>query len=205
MNTLILNPGSTSLKYAIFDADGNRLVSKKIAVEHGHQPGYSKVCETSGYDTFNQVIVRVVHGGPNYHLPTKITPHVLQDLKSISHLAPLHNPPAIDVIESIQSETDTPVWAVFDTGFHHTIPEVAYTYAIPRELAEKHHIRRYGFHGISHQYVSTKMRKLAPNMNKIITCHLGGGSSLTAIKDGKSIDTSMGFTPTSGVIMRTRS
>ncbi|MBY0755541.1 acetate kinase [Clostridium sardiniense] len=152
---------------------------------------------------------RVVHGGEKYSKSVLVDDEVMKYLEECVKLAPLHNPPNIIGIEACKAlMPNTPMSVVFDTAFHQTMPAKAFTYAIPYELYEKHGIRRYGFHGTSHKYVS---RKVAEVMNKniedlkIITCHLGNGGSLTAVDGGKSIDTSMGFTPLEGIVMGTRS
>jgi acetate kinase len=151
---------------------------------------------------------RVVHGGEYYSSSVIIDDKVMKALEDCSKLAPLHNPPNIIGINACKAlMPNTPMIAVFDTAFHQTMPEYAYIYPLPYELYEQHKIRRYGFHGTSHKYVSQEVAKL---MNKdikdlkIISCHLGNGASITAIKEGKSIDTSMGFTPLAGVAMGTR-
>lgn len=150
---------------------------------------------------------RVVHGGKYFSDTTEITEEVKQKIKDLSSLAPLHNPAnleGIEVAEAIFSKAKQV--AVFDTAFHQSIPEKAYRYAIPREFSEKHSIRVYGFHGTSHKYVSEKaIEFLGKEQSKIITIHLGNGCSMTAIKDGKSIDHSLGFSPVNGLIMGTRS
>lgn len=163
---------------------------------------------------------RVVHGGEKYHQATRITPAVIRVIKQLSQLAPLHNPANLSGILACQKVLPhAPNVAVFDTAFHRTLPEEAYLYALPYSFYKKHQIRRYGFHGISHRYVAEKALeylkksrskpirhgKNHPKTSRIITCHLGNGCSLTAIKNGKSIDTSMGFTPLEGIPMGTRS
>ncbi len=150
---------------------------------------------------------RVVHGGKYFSDTTEITETVKAKIKALSSLAPLHNPANLEGIEV--AETIFPnakQVAVFDTAFHQTIPEHAYKYAIPNEFLEEHHIRMYGFHGTSHKYVSEQaIAYLGKKQSKIITIHLGNGCSMTAIKDGKSIDHSLGFSPNTGLIMGTRS
>ena len=151
---------------------------------------------------------RVVHGASLYYKPTRITPQVIKDLKSISHLAPLHNPVNIEAIEIFAKEfTSTPQVAIFDTAFHHTIPSYAHTYALPQDITNKYHIQRYGFHGISYAYTTHKASELldiAQDSINLISLHLGNGASITAIKDGKSVDTSMGMTPLAGLVMGSR-
>ena len=150
---------------------------------------------------------RVVHGGKYFSNTTEITEDVKEKIKVLSSLAPLHNPANLEGIEVAESIfPNAKQVAVFDTAFHQTIPEKAYRYAIPREFSEKHSIRVYGFHGTSHKYVSEKaIEFISKAHSKIITIHLGNGCSMTAIKDGKSIDHSLGFSPVSGLIMGTRS
>ncbi|MFH1212022.1 MAG: acetate/propionate family kinase, partial [Candidatus Woesearchaeota archaeon] len=150
---------------------------------------------------------RVVHGGEKYRGPCLINQEVIDDVKSLSRLAPLHNPPNLaGILACKKLFPKAKQYAVFDTAFHHTIPKHAFLYGIPIELYEKYGIRKYGFHGISHEYVSQIAAGfLMKKDSKIISCHLGNGSSITAIHSGESIDTSMGFTPLDGLIMGTRS
>jgi len=152
---------------------------------------------------------RVVHGGPRFRDPARITAEVVEGIRAVSHLAPLHNGLALAGIEAgLRLLPDTPAVAVFDTAFHQTIPDVAALYAIPRELSERHALRRYGFHGISHRYVSgllLECLKRPAAGSRLITCHLGNGASVCAVRDGRSIDTSMGMTPMEGLVMGTRS
>ncbi len=149
---------------------------------------------------------RVVHGSDKYSRSSIIDDTVINDIKEYSSLAPLHNP--INLLGIIIFKKLLPnaiAIAVFDTAFHHTIEDSSYIYAVPYEWYKRYGVRKYGFHGISHNYISERVRELLGNNNlKIISCHLGGGSSITAIKNGKSIDTSLGFTPISGVPMATR-
>jgi len=152
---------------------------------------------------------RVVHGGARLVKPTRVTPSVLDELRALKELAPLHIPADVAVLEQVQrSLPSTPVIAVFDTAFHQTLPEVASTYALPFELCARYGLRRYGFHGISHAYVSARLiERLGRGAKgtRIITCHLGSGASVCAVRDGQSIDTSMGLTPMEGLVMSTRS
>lgn len=150
---------------------------------------------------------RVVHGGKYFSDTTEITAKVKEKIKALSSLAPLHNPPNLEGIEVAEAIfPNAKQVAVFDTAFHQSIPKHAYKYAIPNEFLEKHHIRLYGFHGTSHKYVSEKaIEYLGKENSKIITIHLGNGCSMTAIKDGKSIEHTLGFSPVSGLIMGTRS
>lgn len=152
---------------------------------------------------------RVVHGGTLLVAPAIVTPEVLATLRRIEPLAPLHNPIDVAVLETVaKSLPGVPAVAVFDTAFHATLPEVAYSYALPFAVSERHGLRRFGFHGISHAYVSGRLleclRRPAAG-TRLITCHLGNGASVCAVRDGQSVDTSMGLTPLEGLVMGTRS
>ncbi|MEA2339598.1 MAG: acetate kinase [Thermoanaerobaculia bacterium] len=178
MNILVLNPGSSSLKSAAYEMPSEARTDGDV----------------------DAVGVRVVHGGSRFDAPVVVDDDVLDGIRELSALAPLHNPLAVDAIENVRHERPgIPIVAVFDTAFHRTLPPVASTYAIPQDLG----IRRYGFHGISYSYVSKRLRALAPG-NRHIVAHLGNGASLCAILDGRSVDTSMGFTPMEGLVMGTR-
>ena len=151
---------------------------------------------------------RIVHGGEHYSESAIVTEEVMKEIEIASEIAPLHNPPAIAGIRACQALLPTtPMVVVFDTAFHQTMPEVSYLYSLPYELYEKHAIRRYGFHGTSHKYVAERAYEILGKKKtecKLITCHLGNGSSVTAIENGKSVDTTMGFTPLEGLTMGTR-
>jgi len=185
---------------------------RRLAVVKNHAEAFALVAAIFAEKRFDlrQIIKvghRVVHGGEEFVRPTLITPRVLIELKKFNKLAPLHNP---NNLAGINACVELLPWAknyaVFDTAFHATIPDYAYLYALPYALYKKYDIRRYGFHGISHAYVSSvaarKLKKAKPNL---ITCHLGSGCSITAVKQGKSVDTSMGFTPLEGLMMSSRS
>lgn len=242
MKVLVINCGSSSLKYQLIDMNTEEsLVSglvERIGIEgsvltqkvegkdkyiikedmKNHKDAIKLVLEAltnkeqaviNSMDEISAVGHRVVHGGEKYSDSVLIDEEVIESIKDCIPLAPLHNPPNIIGIEACKElMPETPMVAVFDTAFHQTMPKEAYICPLPYELYEKHGIRKYGFHGTSHKYVS---HKVAEVMNrdikdlKIVTCHLGNGCSLAAIKGGKSIDTSMGFTPLAGVMMGTRS
>jgi len=165
--------------------------------------------ETKTQTAIDAVGCRVVHGGARLVKPTRATASVLDELRALKDLAPLHIPADIAVLEQVQqSLPQIPVIAVFDTAFHQTLPPVAYTYALPVEVSAQYKLRRYGFHGISHAYVSERLiERLGRGTKgtKIISCHLGSGASVCAVRDGQSIDTSMGLTPMEGLVMGTRS
>lgn len=196
---------------------GEKVLEKKVQVKDHNQA--VKLMLDSLLDSnygilkdikeINAVAHRVVHGGEKYSLPVIINEEVIKDIEQLSDLAPLHNPVNLEGIKAaLEYLPNIKHTATFDTSFHQTIPEYAYMYAIPYELYEKYKIRKYGFHGTSHSYVASKALsycKRAKENTNLITCHLGNGCSITAIAFGKSVDTSMGFTPLEGLIMGTRS
>ena len=218
MFTLAINAGSSSVKYAAFDA---RLepVARGIVERVGQRGGpkdYTAALEIvvkrlAGAGIAGRAIDavghRVVHGGLAHTKPTRMTPPVVRQLASLSALAPLHNPANVLGIRAALRLFPCPQVAVFDTGFYHALPEKAYRYALSYALSVRLGIRRFGFHGISHQYVYLKARGLLGRhaTRRTITCHLGNGCSVSAIKDGRAIDTSMGYTPLEGLMMGTRS
>ncbi|EOR20012.1 MULTISPECIES: acetate kinase [Clostridium] len=242
MKTLVINCGSSSLKYQLIDMETeNSLVQglvERIGIEGSiltqkvegkdkyiikeampnHKAAIRLVLEAlvnedhgviKSMDEISAVGHRVVHGGEKYSHSVIINDTVLDSIRECISLAPLHNPPNIVGIEAcMELMPNTPMVAVFDTAFHQTMPKEAYICPLPYELYEKYGIRKYGFHGTSHKYVSQKVAEVMGKDIKdlkIITCHLGNGCSLAAVKAGKSIDTSMGFTPLAGVMMGTRS
>lgn len=244
MIILVLNCGSSSLKYQLLDMKGDEvydLMAKGLVERIGMDAGCIKH-QTAGKDKYvrempisdhtvaikvvlealldkehgilstlediEAVGHRVVHGGEEFFCSKLIDDKVVEQIEKCSDIAPLHNPANLLGIKAVtEALPGVPQVAVFDTAFHQTMPAYASMYAIPYEYYEKYKVRRYGFHGTSHRYVSAKGAKftgLALDNSKIITCHLGNGSSIAAIVNGKSVDTSMGFTPLEGVIMGTR-
>ncbi|MEA5053590.1 MAG: acetate kinase [Propionicimonas sp.] len=234
---LLLNCGSSSIKYQVIDAETEDVVAsgivQRIGDESGtidHSYGDRTAHETHGFpnhgvalkvlvEVFNEVgpsladVVavghRTVHGGSKFRGTTVIDDEVLDVLRTLSPLAPLHNPPGIAGIEAARAVLpDVPHVAIFDTAFFATLPPEAYTYAIDAELAAEHQIRKYGFHGTSHSYVSKKVADVLgrdyASFNQIV-CHLGNGASVSAIRGGVAVDTSMGLTPLAGLVMGTRS
>ena len=201
---------------AIFKFKANGESIEKTRPIKDHKQGLKLVAEQllddqngviKSPDDIEVVGHRVVHGGKHFSDTTIINDHVKDKIRELSSLAPLHNPPNLEGIEVAEEIfKNAKQVAVFDTAFHQSIPEHAYKYAIPNEYLEKHHIRLYGFHGTSHKYVSEKANQyLGKKDSKIITIHLGNGCSMTAVKNGKSIDHTLGFSPVSGLIMGTRS
>lgn len=199
---------------AHYEADGESLSETRSIADH--REGLQAVTDMLMHkdvgvlkhpDQIDVVAHRVVHGGNRFDRPIKIDAEVLAEIERLSSLAPLHNPAnAIGIKVATDIFPKAVQVAVFDTAFHQTLPEKAYRYAIPRTLADEHHIRVYGFHGTSHKYVSERaIAYLKKPNSKLISIHLGNGCSMTAIKDGKSIDHSLGFGPCNGLIMGTRS
>lgn len=242
MKILVINCGSSSLKYQLLDMTTQNPLAKGLIERIGlpgsvltHRPasGEKEIITAEIPDhtvairlvldalvnpdygvvkNLNEISAvghRVVHGGEKFSQSVLIDDEVMKALQECIELAPLHNPPNIAGIEACQKlMPGTPQVAVFDTAFHQTMPPHAYLYGLPYELYEKYKIRKYGFHGTSHKYVSQRAAKILNRPLeelKLISCHLGNGSSITAIKDGKSIETSMGFTPLEGLMMGTRS
>lgn len=242
MKILVINCGSSSIKYQFYSLAESRILAKGIVEKIGMKGSFLKHEKESGQkvlfegeildhkigieyilgilssekhgciaslDEINAVGHRVVHGGEKFSESVLITEEVVQTLEKFIELAPLHNPPNLKGIYAIKALIpDIPQVAVFDTAFHHTMPQHAFMYAIPYALYKKYGIRRYGFHGTSHRYVSNRACEILgvdPKTVKVITCHLGNGASACAVKYGESVDTSMGFTPLEGLIMGTRS
>lgn len=213
MNILALNAGSSSLKYRLFESHGGtETVLTEGAAERVDDAGLAAAagkaigqCKPFGIDAVGH---RVVHGGDKFTSATRVTPEMLNTLRSLRGLDPLHNPGEIGLIEASQCLLPgIPNVACFDTAFHRTLPEVAYTYALPGELSKRLTLRRYGFHGLSHQYVSGRLLECLGRDaagTRLITCHLGSGASVCALFNGKSVDTSMGLTPLEGLVMGTR-
>jgi acetate kinase len=200
LNILALNPGSSSLKYGFYEA---RTAAEPAAVQPARPPALrfrlGEILAAAPLP-IDAVGVRVVHGGSRFENPIVVDDAVLDEIRNLAELAPLHNPIAVGVIEEVRRAlSGVPIVAVFDTAFHRTLPPVAFTYAVPSELG----VRRYGFHGISYSYVSKRLQSLNAG-SKHIVAHLGNGASVCAIRDGRSIDTSMGFTPMEGLVMGTR-
>ncbi len=241
MNVLVVNAGSSSLKYQLIDMRDESVLAKGLVERIGsdgtvlkhtkgdedkvelfkdvgdHTGAIKLVVETlmdkdlgvvSSMDEINAVGHRVVHGGEKYAGSVLITDEVIQAIENCSEFAPLHNPANLMGIAACKKiMPNVPMVAVFDTAFHQTIPKKAYIYGLPYEAYSEMRIRRYGFHGTSHSYVANRAAKiLGKDIKdlKIVTCHLGNGASVCAVDQGKSVDTSMGFTPLEGLIMGTR-
>jgi acetate kinase len=199
VRVLVVNAGSSSLKLSVLTPDGT--VSADTTVESwAGQTHLDPVRRFLGtVDRIDAVGHRVVHGGPRFREPVRIDGGVLDDLESIHDLAPLHNPRAVAAARVVSDLLPhTPAVACFDTAFHATLPAEASTYALPREWNARWTLRRYGFHGLSHAYATRRAAQLAgtsPAGLRMVSCHLGAGASLAAVRDGVSVDTTMGFTP----------
>ncbi len=242
MNVLVINCGSSSLKYQLIDSESQEVLAKGLCERIGiagsaivHQPkGSGKIKEEADMpdhtaavklviekltdasvgvikspEEIDAVGHRIVHGGEKFAGSVVITEEVISEIEKCSDLAPLHNPANLVGIRSCRAiMPDVPMVGVFDTAFHQTMPKKAYLYGLPYEYYETYKVRRYGFHGTSHDFVSARaaeiLGKSRENM-KIIVCHLGNGASVSAVDHGKSVDTSMGLTPLEGLIMGTRS
>ena len=244
MKILVINAGSSSIKYQLIDMTDETLLAKgqcdRIGIEGGnfkhvniakditykvdvqmanHGEGIKLIIDAltnaehgviASMSEINAVGHRVVHGGEKFSGSVIINDEIIEALKECSELSPLHNPANLTGIKActeIMGE-NVPQVGVFDTGFHQTMPDFAYLYAIPYEYYEKYKLRRYGFHGTSHRYVTARAAEMLgkkPEEINIVTCHLGNGSSITAVKGGKSFDTTMGVTPLDGLMMGTRS
>jgi len=197
---LIFNVGSSSIKYCLFESKTKKESGnyEKLKDRKDYKKVINKIFDKFEDEDIDYIAHRVVHGG-NMKRPEKITKRVEKKIKEFSKFAPLHNPKQLMVIDIIRKKTKVSQYAVFDTMFFSEIPEVARTYPIPYKISKKHRIRKYGFHGLSHKYVSKDLN------GKTITCHLGSGCSVSAIDNGVALDTSMGMTPLEGLMMRTRS
>lgn len=242
MNILVINCGSSSLKFQLIDSETEKCIAKGLCERIGidgsqitytpdggekektitpmpdHTEAIRLVLEAlanpktgvvKSLDEIGAVGHRIVHGGEKFAASTIITDEVMKAIEECNDLAPLHNPANLIGINACKKlMPTTPMVAVFDTAFHQTMPEEAYMYGLPYEYYEKYKIRRYGFHGTSHSYVSRKAAEVLGKKYedlKIIVCHLGNGASVSAVKNGKCVDTSMGLTPLEGLIMGTRS
>ena len=242
MKILVLNCGSSSIKYQLIDIEAKNVLAKggieKIGLEGSfikfnlpngeketifasipeHTIGVRLIFDiltsekfgaVASIDEIDAVGHRMVHGGEKFSASTLLTDEVLEVFEACNDLAPLHNPANLKGVNAVKEVApDMPQVGVFDTAFHQTMPDYAYMYALPYELYEKYGVRRYGFHGTSHRYITKRaleMLNIPAEGSKIITCHIGNGASIAAVKDGKSVDTSMGMTPLAGLMMGTRS
>lgn len=237
MKILVINAGSSSLKYQVIDSEDNKVITKglceRIGIDGRHTNKTNggkfveevkmtnhgealkvvidclvsdKVPGISSLSDINAIGHRVLHAGEKFKDSVLITEEVLKDLEELIPLGPLHQPANIAGIKACQELIPgVPQVAVFDTTFHSTMPDYAYRYAIPKEAYTKWQIRKYGFHGTSHKFIAGELEKLCGKKGNFIICHIGNGASLSAVKDGKCVDTTMGYTPLEGVMMGSRS
>jgi acetate kinase len=205
---LVVNAGSSSLKLSLLGPDDATLAEHDLEGTGGavDLAALESAVEEAGQ--IDAVGHRVVHGGPRFAGPVRLDKEVEDYLRSLADLAPLHQKPALEAIDAIRNQLPSvPAIACFDTAFHHRLPPAAATYALPREWRERWSIRRYGFHGLSHAYASRRAADIAGRpleALRIVSCHLGSGSSLAAVQGGRSVDTTMGYTPLEGLVMGTR-
>lgn len=234
---LVINSGSSSLKFSVFNVNEQQEVVSGLAERlgssdaslswsRGDTSNHLELSRGDHADALSALISqlpelgikpadlhaaghRVVHGGEAFSESVLVTPKIIDQVDRLNHLAPLHNPANLAGIRALQTLLpELPQVAVFDTAFHQTLPKEAFTYALPYRLYEEHAVRRYGFHGTSHRYVSAeavRLLQLDPDQHRIITAHLGNGCSACAVKNGQSLDTTMGLTPLEGLVMGTRS
>ena len=207
MRILVLNAGSSSIKLRLLDADDAVELSRDLGAEGLRRPGALE--ESVGESKFEAVGHRVVHGGGLFSSAAIITDEVQEQIASLEELAPLHQAASLETIRrSRQTFPDQPHVACFDTGFHSGMPAAASTYAVPLQWRERYGVRRYGFHGLSHAYASRRGAEIigrSLDSLRVVTCHLGAGASLAAVVGGRSVNTTMGFTPLEGLVMATRS
>lgn len=207
---LVVNAGSSSIKYALFKADDLSLITRKnieVKKAGGYGPAIQEVLGLISTHNVSAVGHRIVHGGRDYAAPVRVDAKVLSDLDALIPLAPLHQPHNLNPVKAIQAQYPAlPQVAAFDTAFHRTMPRLSQLYAIPRKLTEDG-IIRYGFHGLSYEYISSVLPQYADEniaKGRVIVAHLGNGASMAALKNGKSVATTMGFTPLDGLMMGTR-
>lgn len=236
MKLLSVNAGSSSLKFRLYEMPAEKVLTKgnfeRIGEEMGDytiRVGEEKIHKSAhfpNHDIAVQILLeelisnnivksldeieavghRIVHGGNKYSKSVIITERVLQEIESISDLAPLHNPAALHGVKAFRENIpNAKMVACFDTAFHQTMDEATYLYPVPYEWYIKYDVRKYGFHGLSHKFITEKMTSLLAKAPNLIICHIGNGASISAIKEGVCIDTSMGFTPNAGIMMGTRS
>jgi acetate kinase len=209
VRVLVVNAGSSSLKVSLVGPDDAILAKREFKASGGHFESGELIGAVREMKGFEAVGHRVVHGGQRFSRSTRIDAEMLAYLATITDLAPLHLPAALEGIAVAgKAFPDVPAFACFDTAFHSRMPAAASTYAIPEEWRERHGIRRYGFHGFSHSYSARMAAQLLHKPEselRVVTCHLGSGASLAAVSGGRSVDTTMGFTPLEGLVMATRS
>jgi acetate kinase len=205
VHVLVVNAGSSSLKLRLLGPADELLDEADIAAPRADVDDVAVGAWIDRAGRIDAVGHRIVHGGERFRAPTRIDDAVVDTLHALTELAPLHQPKSLAALAVVdRALPDTPAVACFDTAFHATLPAAAATYAVPAAWRERWGVRRYGFHGLSHAYAARRAAELT-GARRIVTCHLGAGASLAAVRDGRSVDTTMGFTPLEGLIMATRS
>jgi acetate kinase len=206
---LVVNAGSSSLKLRLLEADGDVRASADLPADAPEVDPDAVRTAIGDWPAPAAVGHRIVHGGRQYTGPVRIDAAVRAQLDELTALAPLHQPKSLAALDAVHDiHPDVPAIACFDTAFHATLPEAATTYPVPSEWRERYGVRRYGFHGLSHAYCASRAASLLGRSTRnlrLVTCHLGAGASLAAVVDGRSVDTTMGFTPLGGLVMATRS
>ena len=206
MRVLVINAGSSSVKLRVLADDDELLGERDLDAPRSRIDDDELLHALDALPDADAVGHRIVHGGTRFRDPVLVDDDVVSALRELTDLAPLHQPKSLAGLEAVgRALPGTPAVACFDTAFHATLPDAAATYALPADLRERFAVRRYGFHGLSHAYAARRAAELAPGARRIVTCHLGAGASLTAVLDGRSVDTTMGFTPLEGLVMATRS
>ena len=209
LRVLVLNAGSSSLKVSLVDPDDKVLADKEFPVTEGRLDETQLATAIHDMEGVEAIGHRVVHGGPRYRTSVRLDAEVIRYLVTITDLAPLHLPAALAGIAAARELLPrAPGVACLDTAFHSRMPEAASTYTVPEEWRERYGVRRYGFHGFSHAYAARRAAQILrrqPSEMRVVTCHLGAGASLAAVRAGRSVDTTMGFTPLEGLVMATRS
>jgi acetate kinase len=207
VRVLVANAGSSSLKLSLLDSDDSELWARELEAPRAvieHDAVADALAELPAAP--DVVGHRIVHGGERFRAAARLDPDVLAELRELTALAPLHQPKSLAAVEAVSlARPGVPAVACFDTAFHASLPAEAATYALPRHWRERYGVRRYGFHGLSHSYAARRARELSPTPSRLVSCHLGAGASLCAVLDGRSVDTTMGFTPLEGLVMATRS
>jgi acetate kinase len=207
---LAVNAGSSSLKLSLIADDDRILAERELdAPDAQVDPGQLEAALSDGLDHADGVVHRIVHGGERFTGPVLINPEVTRELEQLTDLAPLHQPKSLAALRAVSERLpDVPAIACFDTAFHQTLSPAAATYPLPARWRERWGLRKYGFHGLSHGWIARRVPELCPELPdtvRIVSCHLGAGASLCAIAAGRSVDTTMGFTPLDGLVMATRS
>jgi acetate kinase len=207
LRVLTVNAGSSSLKLRLLDQDDSLVASADVEIDRGVLDRAEFQSAISDFPAPGAVGHRIVHGGDRFRNPVRIDSTVTEALHRLTDLAPLHQPISLAALEAIsEALPDVPAVACFDTAFHARMPEAARTYALPEEWRSRHGLRRYGFHGLSHAYAARRAREILDRPDlRLVTCHLGAGASLAAVRQDRSLDTTMGFTPLEGLAMATRS